>query len=48
MDDPVRAITDTLNRQIRYELLQPIKIATDERFVLLAPYHQRWRFDDKQ
>ncbi len=39
---PVRAIRHALDRQNGHKLLQPLQIARQEIFILLAPDHQRW------
>src|SRR5579885_1169095 len=42
VDNPVRAIGNPLDREIRDKLLQPIEVARKQRPVLLSPDDKRW------
>src|SRR5215216_6061964 len=48
VNDPVRAIRDSLYGQLGNELIKPDEIARKQRRVLLSPYHERRHFHFKR
>ena len=47
VDDPMRSVRNSLERQIGHELLQTFEIARQQVWVLLAPDHERRNLDYK-